>query len=208
MAQGCGNGLTSNLSAFAKSARTDADSESHDNMDLLLLGDIGKEVVEAEPDAPCTPILPAFGLGGPPIHRCIVNLSPTRSVEITLALISDASWMNCHSHICGKGERERRHCWMRLESRYPLLRHVLKHFNDRNERTNGRQCLLLGGSVTQHSGSLWEGLHMSYVDTHGQCSKELTCVWGGCLVHHFGGPADCQGVVGPDGRVAVFHGGL
>ena len=105
MAQGRGDGLTADLSALTKSSRTDSGSESHENVDVLGLGDIDQELVEAEPCAPCAPIVPVSRTGLS-VHRCICNFAP-RSVEITLELIADVGWTSRHERVCERLEREK-----------------------------------------------------------------------------------------------------
>jgi hypothetical protein len=69
MAQGCGNGLTSDLLAMTKSSSTDFGSESHENVHTLLLGDIDEEFVEGEAPTPGTPMVPMTGSGGTWLHK-------------------------------------------------------------------------------------------------------------------------------------------
>lgn len=103
MEQGCGNGLPSDLSAFAKSARTDSGSKSHEHVCSLLSVGTNEELVEAESRAPRAPVLPVGCLGGT-THHIMDNFCP-QIVKITREFISDVRVMSCHDHICEKAKK-------------------------------------------------------------------------------------------------------
>jgi hypothetical protein len=104
MAQGRGNGLAPDSFAVTKSASADSGSESHENMDSLLVGDTDEELVELEAGAPVAPVFPVRSSGGV-VHCGTGNLLPS-SVEITLKLISIVGWTICHELVWGREEGE------------------------------------------------------------------------------------------------------
>jgi hypothetical protein len=103
--QGRGDGLTSNLLAVTKSSSMDSGSKSHENVELLGLGGICKEFVEAKAQAPCAPVAQVHRSRGT-VHCGMGNFLPRR-VEITSELCSDSRRTSCHEFICEKAEREK-----------------------------------------------------------------------------------------------------
>jgi hypothetical protein len=85
MVQGRGNGLTSNLFAVAKSARTDSGSESHEDVGVLSSRGAPEELVGADVHAPRAPVVPV-GRSGCTVHHDMANFCPRR-VEITSEFI-------------------------------------------------------------------------------------------------------------------------
>jgi hypothetical protein len=143
MAQGCGHGLTTDLSALTKSASTDSGSESHEYVGLLGLRHVDEELVEGELSASVTPVAPMGGSGFC-VHHCIGNLCPRR-VEITSKLSSDFSGTSLHERILENKEREKtvlnevRNCSYNVE-RSPLAQPWWKHEKERDAVSTEMLC--------------------------------------------------------------------